>query len=107
MNEEHIIIWEPPVIVPPTFRLYYDDRGKVLFYTCEKPEGNFIEIDAQTYAECRHDLRVIDGKLVRQGATTVSRLRKSDKGTLCEQEDMSIITTDNDGQYWELETYEL
>ena len=45
------------------FRLYYDDDGKVLFYTCEKPEGKYITIDRLTFAQARPDLRVIDGKL--------------------------------------------
>jgi hypothetical protein len=39
---EHIVIWEQAPLVKPEFRLYYDDKGKVLFYSCEKPEGNYI-----------------------------------------------------------------
>ena len=43
-DNEHFIFFEAPKIVEPEFRLYYDDEGRVLFYTCEKPEGNYLEI---------------------------------------------------------------
>ena len=43
---EHVVIWEQVPLVKPEFRLYYDDKGKVLFYSCEKPEGDYIVIDA-------------------------------------------------------------
>ncbi len=47
----------------PEFRLYYDENGNVLFYTCEKPMGNFIIVSSQVYFESRVDLKVIDGKI--------------------------------------------
>lgn len=64
---------KPKVLVPTVlpfegksgnieYRLYYDDKGNVLFYTCEKPEGKFIKVDSQTYSEMRYDIRIIDGK---------------------------------------------
>ena len=57
--------WEPPP--PPEYRLYYDDNGNVLFYSGEpiESEHKYIVIDAQTLAEARPDLKVIDGKIVR------------------------------------------
>ena len=42
---EEFVIWEAPPIIKPEFRLYYDERGNVLFYTCEKPAGNYVIID--------------------------------------------------------------
>ena len=47
---------------PSEYRLYHDDKGNILFYTCEKPEGKFIRVDKQTYSEMRYDLKIIDGK---------------------------------------------
>ena len=106
-EEEYVIVWEAPEIVKPEFRLYYDKRGNVLFYTCEKPEGDYIVIDTQTYAESRPDIRVVDGMIVRDSASTLySRLHRSTTGTLCEVEDVSIIT-EADGQYWKLKTVSL
>jgi len=106
-DEEYVIVWEAPEIVKPEFRLYYDKRGNVLFYTCEKPEGDYIVVDTLTYAEARPDVRVIDGMIVRDYTSAhCSRLHRSTDGTLCEAEDVSIIT-EADGQYWKLETKSL
>lgn len=107
---EHILIWEAPPIIKPEFRLYYDDKGKVLFYTCEKPEGNYIVIDANTFAQGRPDVRVVDGKLstVNSGSI-VSKLIPDETGTTCAKEDISIIVdkTYKDNITWKLKTYEL
>lgn len=110
--EEEILIWEPPPIQKPEFRLYYDDKGKVLFYSCEKPEGNYIVIDATTYAAGRPDLRVIDGKISTAiPSLVVSKLMpNNDEGIICAEEDISIVV---DSDYkektikWKLNTYEL
>jgi hypothetical protein len=106
-DEEYVIVWEAPELVKPEFRLYYDTRGNVLFYTCEKPDGDYIVIDALTYAESRPDIKVVDGKIARGGSSTISsRLHLDTEGTLCEAEDVSVIT-EADGQYWKLKTVSL
>ena len=80
----------------PEFRLYYDDTGKVLFYSCEKDEGNFIIIDAATYAECRHDIKVQDGKIVKINTIAmISKLVQSSNGISCHKDDISIISSEN------------
>lgn len=77
-------------------RLYYDERGNVTFYTCEKPEGNFIVIDKQTFAESRPDLKVVNGKLVRPNLKpVVSKLVPNEDGTSCAKDDLSIITNND------------
>ena len=106
-EEEYVVIWEAPVLEKPEFRLYYDETGHVITYTCEKLDGNYIVIDALTFAEARPDVRVIDGELLRNStATIVSKLRPNDSGILCEVEDISIITN-TEGQYWKLKTISL
>lgn len=109
--EEEILIWEPPPLQKVEFRLYYDDKGKVLFYTCEQPEGNYIVIDAATYAAGRPDLRIIDGKISTAiPSLVVSKLMPNDEGATCTEEDISIVV---DEKYkgktinWKLNTYEL
>ena len=88
------------------FRLYYDERGDVLFYSTEKPEGNYIVIDKDTYAQTRPDLKVIDGKVVHPGKNPViAKLVHSDTGVNCEEEDISVVTNE-DGQKWKLKVYE-
>jgi hypothetical protein len=46
MSDDVVIVWEAPKIIAPEFRLYYDDKGNVICYSCEKLEGNYIVIDA-------------------------------------------------------------
>jgi hypothetical protein len=108
---EHILIWEAPPIIKPEFRLYYDDKGKVLFYTCDKPAGKYIVIDANTFAQGRPDIRVVDGKIasVDSGAV-VSKLILNIEGISCASEDISIVvdeTYDGETNKWKLITYEL
>jgi hypothetical protein len=108
-----VIIWDAPVITKPEFRLYYDEAGRVISYTCDKPDGNYIVIDASTFAQCRPDLRVIDGKIstVSTGAI-VSKLIHDVRGISCAAEDISIVI-DNEDSYtgnitkWKLITHEL
>ena len=92
-DNDHVIIWEAPKIVPPEFRLYYDEQGKVITYTCEKLEGNYIVIDASTFIQARPDVRVVDGKVVQvHSVSIVSKLMPADiEGTECAEEDLSII----------------
>ena len=108
---EHVVIWEQAPLIKPEFRLYYDDKGKVLFYSCEKPEGNYIVIDATTYAIGRPDLRVIDGKVsVAAPSLVVSKLMPNEEGVTCTEEDISIVVDKNYKDKtinWKLNTYEL
>lgn len=108
---EFTIVWEAPKIEPPEFRLYYDDTGRALFYTCDKPAGKYIVIDALTYAAARPDVRVVDGKIstVRSHAV-VCKLMPADEGKACVSEDISIIAPESYAgavTNWKLMSYEL
>jgi len=89
------------------FRLYYDDQGKVLFYTGEKPEGNFIVIDSSAFAEARMDVKVIDGVIVSPHEfNIIHKLKPSQSGTLTHKEDVCLILdAGSDGQYWDLDSF--
>lgn len=108
---EHIILWEAPPIVKPEFRLYYDDKGNVLFYTCDKPEGNYLVIDAPTFASGRPDIRVVDGKISTVvSSSVVSKIMPSADGVSCAEEDVSIVVDDKytgNKIKWKTVTYEL
>lgn len=112
-NEDVIILFEAPKIIPPEYRLYYDDQGKVLFYTCEKLEGKYITVDRQTFAEMRMDVRVIDGQLSRAlPNAVVNKLMPTldDDAVNCHIDDVSIIVDESFSgqiQKWKLNTYEL
>lgn len=92
------------------YRLYYDDKGNVICYTNEKLEGNYITIDAQTHAEARMDLKVLEGRIVRSiEGTVVTRLVPSMFGTRCASEDMCIVVPDDylgGVVWWQTEQYE-
>ena len=111
-NEEFIVLWEPPVQEPPEFRLYYDDKGKVICYTGDKSvTGNDIVIDALTFPEGRPDIRVIDGKISRAAPNAVvyKLMPHDNEGALCASDDISIIVDESYPhlQKWKLNTYEL
>jgi hypothetical protein len=112
MMEEQTIIWEAPKIEAPEFRLYYDSDGNVICYTGDKSiEGdNYIVIDSQTFAECRPDVRVVNGKITKiQPNQVVHKLMPNDiEGISCHTEDISIIVdTSEEHTKWKLKTYEL
>ena len=107
MENETMVIWEAPKFTPPEFRLYYDSDGKVITYTCEKLDGEYVVIDALTFAEARPDVRVIKGKVVRvHNVVVVAKLiPDNEEGQLCATEDISIIPNDRfpgEKQKWKL-----
>lgn len=110
-NQEFVVLYEAPKIEKPELRLYYDKQGNVICYTCEKPEGDYIVIDALTYAAARPDLKIVDGKITQfKASSVVSKLMPSNKGTRCVKEDVSIVVGDDykeEAQNWEMTTYEL
>jgi hypothetical protein len=115
-NEEYILVWDAPVIEAPEFRLYYKEDGSVDFYTCDKPEGNYIIIDALAFAESRPDIKVVNGRIAKiRPHAIVQKLKPSDKGQLTSIEDISIIIDskkikDKDDirvQHWELCNHEI
>lgn len=110
-EDDFIIIWEAPKIVPPEFRLYYDDKGKVITYTCEKLSGKYIVIDAQTFAEARQDIQVIDGKISKAlpNAVVYKLMPDSNEGIMCAKEDVSIVVDESYKNItkWKLNIYEL
>jgi len=112
-EKDYVLVFEAPKIEPPEFRLYYEEEtGKVLFYTCEKPEGKYIVIDSVTFACARQDIRVINGRLSTVNpAFIVSKLvPNAEEGTKCLKEDLSIVAVDYQGtdvQQWKAMVYEL
>ena len=110
MEDDYVIVWEAPVIVLPELRLYYDDKGAVICYTCDKLEGNYIVIDNQTYAEARPDLRIIDGQISRvtPNAVVYKLMPDDEDGIDCHPEDVSVIVDkDSVKKKWKLNIYEL
>jgi hypothetical protein len=99
-----------PEPVVPEFRLYYDEKGSILFYTCEKPEGDYIVIDAHTYACGRYDIRVKDKQIVYDPRSVIIQtMAESNAGIRCASEDVNIIVDDDytgNTLKWEIKTHE-
>lgn len=92
------------------YRLYYDDAGNVLCYTCDRLEGNYIIVDQQTYSEMRYDWKIVDGKLTKLiPGIRISKLKPNKEGVNCSIEDVSIVVSKSfkNKQKWKLDSYEL
>jgi len=109
MDEEIYI--ELPEFVPPELRLYYDDNGSVICYTCDILEGNYIIVTPDVFAQGRPDIKVIDGKVQEKfNGLVLSILEKSTTGTTTVFDDISIVVDSEykgKKQQWELKHYEL
>jgi hypothetical protein len=86
-----------PIAVPKVeFRLYYREDGSIICYTCDNLEGNYITIDAQTFAECRPDVKVIDGKIeIIKPMIVIHKMTESEYGIKCAVEDINIVVRDD------------
>ena len=115
-NEEYVLVWDAPKPIVLEFRLYYKEDGSVDFYTCDKPEGKHIIIDALAFAEARPDIKVVNRRITRiRPHAIVQKLKPSSIGQLTSITDMSIILDptkikEKDKsrvQYWELYNCEI
>jgi hypothetical protein len=90
------------------FRLYYDDEGDVLCYSCDDLEGKYIVVDNNTYAEGRHDLKIFNGSIVRSILGVVYKLVPGDTGLACAAEDISFVVDSNYSNIikWGIQQYE-
>lgn len=88
------------------YRLYYDDNGKVICYTTEALEGNFVIVDKTLFCAARPDVRVVDNKVVRLATGAhILKLVPQETGTPCHKESVLVID-DTDPVYWDLKVYD-
>jgi len=87
---------------PIFYRVYYDDHGDFLFYSMEDVPGNYLEIDQATYAQSSPRIRVVDGKLYHIKTNVATKLVPSNQGQACDPRDVTVVTTGQHKQYWEL-----
>ena len=91
---------------PVVLKLYYDLNGDPIVYSCDELDGNYIEVDPETFAVRSMHVRVDNGVLKQLPPVTyVHKLRPSDSGTLCHSQDVAVVTKDT-GTYWKRQTYE-
>lgn len=85
---ENLTPWEPPRVF---FRLYYDANGCPITYTMDDLPGDYIEIDAQTYALQPRDVKIVNGKLIFVNTKTSQKLTPSNIGTPCHVHDVCVV----------------
>lgn len=95
------------VPAPPTleFRLYHDEQGQPLFYSMEDLPGRYICIDADTFAQGRYDLRVVDGQIRRAQQSRPGKIKPSLEGVACHATNAMIVDPTS-SSYWKLQNYE-
>ena len=103
-NEFWDILHAMPEPEPVVYYLYYDSEGRPLTYSMTALPGNYIEIDAETFARGPLNVRVIDNKLKYITQKTSEKLVPGEIGTLCHENDVSIVVTDN-GTNWSKQIY--
>ena len=97
-----------PNPLPVSFRLYYTDNGDPICYTMEALAGNYIEVDAKTYAIAPFNVKVVNNQLVViKPKITVKKLQPSANGIACDVRDVCIVV-DNDRSHikWSITTNE-
>ena len=99
--------FQPTLPAKIEFRVYYDaSTGKILDYTTDQREGDFIIVDRNSFHAHRFDYRVKDGKLIAPSLTR-GKLRPGIEGTRCHPQDVSLVVdSDTNGICWSLYTYE-
>lgn len=87
------ILGAEPDTAAISYRLYHDEQGRVLFYSMEDLPGQWIAVDAETYALASHQVRVVNGQLMPiSPVAQVKKLRPSSSlGTCCDPRDICLI----------------
>lgn len=95
---------------PPTeieYRLYYNEHGDPLHYTCEDLPGDYVVVSAEVYAQGRYDCRIVNGQIKYPSQIKYAKLVPGTKGTACYAKDVSIVSnTETDAKHWKLKIYE-
>jgi hypothetical protein len=97
-----------PIAAPQQLecRLYYNDIGEPLFYTMDKPDGQYINISLAQYSKGNYNVKVVNEQ-IKEILHTIAKLVPSDTGTASHCNDVSIIADQHCcTQHWKLKAYE-
>jgi len=100
------ILHSMPEPLPVFWRLYYNDQGQPVCYSMEDLPGNYIDIDAETFALAPANVRVIDNKLKYITVRTSDKLVPGTAGIMCHPQNVAVIVEQN-GTYWSKQTHGL
>lgn len=104
MNETTENFWsvwntfEWPEPKPIFFRLYHNEDGSPRIYSMEDLPGEYIEVDAETYAIASFNVRVVEQKLIHiRPRISVQKLQPHpDTGVACDLRDVCVIVSKQD-----------
>lgn len=99
------ILHNVPKPKPVFFRLYYDESGLPICYTMEDRPGNYIEVDADTYARSPFNVRVNNNKLIEIATSRSQKLVPGNTGTQCHRHDVAVVVTEHSTP-WKKKVYE-
>ena len=85
--------FEWPVPEPVFFRLYYNADGTHRLYAIEALPGEYIEVDAETYALRPFNVRVVNQQLIhiRPKIQVQKLVPTKDQGTVCDPRDVCVV----------------
>lgn len=108
MTEQEFIdiLRNMPEPEPMLYRLYYNEQGRLLFYSMEDLPGLWVEIDQDLYSRSPHRVRVIAGQVHELEWRQSVKIRPGQTGTPCHPEDVTIIYDDPKAQRWAMTAYE-
>jgi hypothetical protein len=94
--------WNPEPPKPPSFRLYYNELGDPIVYTMEELQGQYIEVDRETYLNSLMNVKVRDGKLIIIPRSTQVRKLKPNQstGTDCDARDICVVSSGSNTVKW-------
>jgi hypothetical protein len=85
---------------PVYYRLYHDDAGEPLFYSHEDLPGKYIDVTPEQFALQDRSVKIVNGKIICQRTTRMTKLSPAESGTLCHPTDVAVVVADHPGQYW-------
>ena len=100
------ILHDIPEPKPIFWRLYYNDAGEPVCYSMEDQPGNYIDIDAETFALAPWNVRVVNGQLKYITTRTSQKIVPSTAGTQCHPQSVTVVVTQH-GTHWSKQTYGL
>lgn len=91
---------------PVFYRLYYDDRGRPLFYSMEDLPGTYIEITHEQYQRRSSHVRVREGCLVDLAWRETEKIVPAESGTPCHPKDVAVVVESTPNIAWSKQIYE-
>jgi hypothetical protein len=81
--------WPEPEVL--YFRLYHDDQGKPICYSRHALDDQYIDVTPEQFAIGDINVDVVNGVLVHHAPPPPPKLRPSDHGILCHQDDVTVV----------------